>query len=150
MGAMTASRPVGHNAAMTIRAVLGMLGADTHNKGLRTFARRLRDLGAEVIYIGDHNTAEQLAAAAVAEDADVVGVSFGMASYLAHCTKLVEALRAIGAEDIPIMVGGLVHREDTDALNEIGVQGVFTPGHTMDEVVTWLEQVTGKRLAGAA
>ena len=67
-------------ALMTIRAVLGMIGADVHNKGLRTFARRLRDLGAEVIYLGDHNTAAQLAASAAAEDADVVGVSFGMAS----------------------------------------------------------------------
>jgi methylmalonyl-CoA mutase C-terminal domain/subunit len=129
---------------MTIRAVLGMLGADTHNKGLRTFGRRLRDLGAEVIYLGDHNTAAQLANAVVAEDADVVGVSFGMASYVAHCARLAEALKEIGAEDIPIMVGGLVHREDTEALHQVGVRGVFTPGHTMDEVVAWLEQTTGK------
>jgi len=129
---------------MTIRVVLGMLGADVHNKGLRTFGRRLRDLGAEVIYVGDHNTAHQLASSAVAEDADVIGVSFGMASYVPHCAKLSEALKEIGADDIPIMVGGLVHREDTQALHDVGVQGVFTPGHTMDEVVTWLEQVTGK------
>ena len=129
---------------MTIRAVLGMLGADVHNKGLRTFGRRLRDLGAEVIYLGDHNTAAQLAGAAVAEDADVVGVSFGMASYIPHCARLADALRELGADDIPIMVGGLVHREDTEALHEVGVRGVFTPGHTMDEVVAWLEEVTGK------
>jgi methylmalonyl-CoA mutase C-terminal domain/subunit len=131
---------------MTIRAVLGMLGADVHNKGLRTFGRRLRDLGAEVIYLGDHNTAAQLANAAAAEDADVIGVSFGMASYVPHCAQLSAALKAIGADDIPIMVGGLVHREDTRALHDMGVQGVFIPGHTMDEVVDWLEQVTGKSL----
>jgi methylmalonyl-CoA mutase C-terminal domain/subunit len=134
---------------MSIRVVLGMLGADVHNKGLRTFARRLRDLGAEVIYVGDHNTAQRLAAAAAAEDADVVGVSFGTASYLPHCQRLVAALRDIGADDIPVMVGGLVHREDTQALNDAGVDGVFTPGHAMDEVVAWLEKVTGKALAGA-
>lgn len=132
---------------VTIRAVLGMLGADVHNKGLRTFARRLRDRGAEVIYLGDHNTAEQLANSAVAEDADVVGVSFGMASYLAHCENLVAAMRALGADDIPIMVGGLVHREDVQALRDVGVDGVFIPGHTLDEVVEWLEKVTGKSLA---
>jgi methylmalonyl-CoA mutase C-terminal domain/subunit len=132
---------------MTIRAVLGMLGADVHNKGLRTFGRRLRDLGAEVIYLGDHNTAAQLANAAAAEDADVIGVSFGMASYVPHCAQLSAALKEIGADDIPIMVGGLVHREDTQALHDVGVAGVFTPGHTMDEVVAWLEQVTGKHLA---
>jgi methylmalonyl-CoA mutase C-terminal domain/subunit len=132
---------------MTIRAVLGMLGADVHNKGLRTFGRRLRDLGAEVIYLGDHNTAAQLANAAAAEDADVVGVSFGMASYLPHCALLAAALRDIGADDIPIMVGGLVHREDTQTLHDIGVQGVFTPGHTMEQVVEWLEQTTGKSLS---
>jgi methylmalonyl-CoA mutase C-terminal domain/subunit len=131
---------------VTIRAVLGMLGADTHNKGLRTFARRLRDRGAEVIYIGDHNTPAQLAAAAVAEDADVVGVSFGMASYLAHCRNLVVALAEVGGEDIPVMVGGLVHREDVAALNAVGVAGVFVPGHTLDEVVEWLEKTTGKPL----
>ena len=129
---------------MTIRAVLGMLGADVHNKGLRTFGRRLRDLGAEVIYVGDHNTAAQLANAAAAEDADVIGVSFGMASYVPHCARLSAALKEIGADDIPIMVGGLVHREDTQALHDVGVAGVFTPGHSMDEVTAWLEQVTGK------
>lgn len=129
---------------MTIRAVLGMLGADVHNKGVRTFGRRLRDLGAEVIYLGDHNTAAQLAAAAAAEDADVVGVSFGMASYVPHCAKLSAALKEIGAEDIPIMVGGLVHREDAKALHDVGVAGVFTPGHTLAEVVAWLEETTGK------
>lgn len=131
---------------MTVRTVLGMLGADVHNKGLRTLARRLRDRGVEVVYVGDHNTAERLAAAAVAEDADVVGVSFGLASYLAHCERLVAALCEIGADDIPIMVGGLVHREDVDALHRVGVDGVFVPGHTLDEVVEWLEKATGKRL----
>jgi methylmalonyl-CoA mutase, C-terminal domain len=131
---------------VSIRVVLGMLGADVHNKGLRTLARRLRDRGAEVIYVGDHNTAPRLAAAAVAEDADVIGVSFGMASYLPHCQRLVAALREIDADDIPVMVGGLVHREDTRALNDAGVAGVFTPGHTLDEVVGWLEQTTGKPL----
>lgn len=131
---------------MTIRCVLGMLGADVHNKGLRTLARMLRDRGAEVIYVGDHNTAAQLAGAAVSEDADVVGVSFGVASYLQHCENLVGALEEIGADDIPVMVGGLVHREDVTALHEIGVAGVFTPGHRFDEVVSWLEEITGKRL----
>lgn len=134
---------------MTIRAVLGMLGADVHNKGLRTFARRLRDRGAEVIYLGDHNTAARLAGAAVAEDADVVGVSFGVASYLEHCQRLVAALREIGAEDIPVMVGGLIHRADVDALHQVGVAGVFTPGHTMDEVAAWLEEATGKSLGNS-
>lgn len=132
---------------MTVRVVLGMLGADVHNKGLRTLARRLRDRGVEVIYAGDHNTAAQLAATAAAEDADVVGVSFGVASYLAHCARLVAALREIGAGDIPILVGGLIHRDDVAALHEVGVAGAFVPGHTLDEVVAWLEQVTGKTLA---
>ncbi|HEY1967661.1 MAG TPA: cobalamin-dependent protein, partial [Pseudonocardia sp.] len=96
---------------------------------------------------GDHNTAAQLANAAAAEDADVIGVSFGMASYVPHCAQLSAALKAIGADDIPIMVGGLIHRADAQALHDVGVQGVFTPGHTLGEVVAWLEQVTGKPLA---
>src|SRR5581483_1337812 len=94
--------------------------------------------------------AQQLANAAVAEDADVVGVSFGMASYIPHCAQLAAALREIGADDIPIMVGGLIHREDAGALHDVGVAGVFTPGHTMDEVVAWLEEVTGKSLGARA
>jgi methylmalonyl-CoA mutase, C-terminal domain len=135
---------------MTIRVVLGMLGADVHNKGLRAIGRMLRDRGAEVIYVGDHNTAAQLARAAADEDADVVGVSFGVASYLPHCENLVAALAAIGAGDIPVMVGGLIHRADVDALHQAGIAGVFTPGHTFDEVVAWLEQTTGKPIAQAA
>jgi methylmalonyl-CoA mutase C-terminal domain/subunit len=80
------------------------------------------------------------------ELAGVVGVSFGMASYLAHCENLVAAMRDLGADDIPIMVGGLVHREDVQALNDAGVDGVFIPGRTL-EVIEWLEKATGKSLA---
>jgi methylmalonyl-CoA mutase cobalamin-binding domain/chain len=74
----------------------------------------------------------------------VIGVSFGVASYLAHCQNLVAALAAIGADDIPVMAGGLIHRTDVDALHQAGIAGVFIPGHKFDEVVAWLEQTTGK------
>jgi methylmalonyl-CoA mutase C-terminal domain/subunit len=131
---------------MTIRIVLGMLGADVHNKGLRAIGRMLRDAGAEVVYLGDHNTAAQLAGAAVDEDADVIGTSFGVASYLQHCENLVAALKEIGAADIPAMVGGLIHKEDVQELHQIGIAGVFTPGGTFGEIVEWLEKTTGKKL----
>lgn len=123
---------------MRVRCLLGMLGVDVHSRGLRTVARILRDAGVEVIYLGEHNSAAAMAAAAVAEDVDVVGVSFSVSTYTHYVTELVEELRKIGADDIPVMVGGLIHPEDHDALRALGVAAIFGPGSTTDEIVDWV------------
>lgn len=125
---------------MKVRAVLGMLGVDVHSRGLRTVARLLRDAGVEVIYLGEHNSAAGMAAAAVTEDADVIGVSFSVSTYIHYVTDLMAELRKAGGEDIPVMVGGLIHPEDAPQLRSLGVAVVFGPDSTPDAI---LDYVTG-------
>jgi methylmalonyl-CoA mutase C-terminal domain/subunit len=131
-----------------IRCLLAMLGTDVHSKGIRTLAQLLRDRGVEVIYLGEHNTADGLINALIAEDADVVGLSFSTATYVHYTRDLLTRMRAAGVADVPVMLGGLIHAEDEPALREIGVQGIFGPGSTIPEIVEFLQRVTGKALPG--
>ena len=121
-----------------VRAVLGMLGVDVHSRGLRTVARILRDSGVEVIYLGEHNNAAGLAAAAIAEDADVVGVSFSVSTYTHYVADLMAELRKVGGDDIPVMVGGLIHPEDVEPLKSLGVAVVFGPDSTTDAILDYV------------
>ena len=90
---------VAHPQTPRIRVGLGMLGLDVHTKGIRSLAVRLRDRGFEVIMFGEHLTAEQLASGVVAEDVDVVGVSFSSAAYVKHCRNLLSELKRQGADE---------------------------------------------------
>lgn len=126
-------------APRPIRCVLGMLGVDVHSKGLRTLARLLRDRGVEVVYLGEHNSPEGMANAVATEDAGVVGLSYSTTTYLHHTRLLIEAMRRIDVDDVPVMVGGLIHPDDEPELREMGVAGIFGPGSTTDEIMTFLE-----------
>ncbi len=129
-----------------IRCLLGMLGTDVHTKGIRTLAQLLRDRGVEVIYLGEHNTAEGMVNAILAEDVDVVGLSFSTATYVHYTRVLIEAMKAAGVDDVPVMLGGLIHRDDEDELKSIGVKGIFGPGSTTDGIMQFLQDITGKSL----
>ena len=131
-----------------IRCLLAMLGTDVHSKGIRTLAQLLRDFGVEVIYLGEHNTAEGLIQAMIAEDVDIVGLSFSVATYLHYTRDLLQKMRAAGVDDIPLMIGGLIHAEDEPALHEMGVKGIFGPGSTTPQIAEFIERITGKSLAG--
>jgi len=130
-----------------IRCLLGMLGTDVHTKGIRTLAQLLRDRGVEVIYLGEHNTAEGMVSAILAEDVDVVGLSFSTATYVHYTRVLLDAMRAAGVDDVPVMLGGLIHRDDEVELRAIGVKGIFGPGSTTDQIMRFLEDITGKSLS---
>jgi methylmalonyl-CoA mutase C-terminal domain/subunit len=132
-----------------IRCLLGMLGTDVHTKGIRTLAQLLRDRGVEVIYLGEHNTAEGMVNAILAEDVDVVGLSFSTATYVHYTRVLIEAMKAAGVDDVPVMLGGLIHRDDEDELKSIGVKGIFGPGSTTDGIMQFLQDITGKSLGSA-
>ena len=133
-----------------IRCLLGMLGTDVHSKGIRTLAQLLRDQGVEVIYLGEHNTAEGMINAIIAEDADLVGLSFSVATYVHHTRDLLTKMKAAGVDDVPVMLGGLIHRDDEPALLEIGVKGIFGPGSTIPQIVEFIQNITGKTLPGAS
>jgi methylmalonyl-CoA mutase C-terminal domain/subunit len=131
-----------------IRCLLGMLGTDVHSKGIRTLAQLLRDVGVEVIYLGEHNTPEGFVNAIIAEDADAVGVSYSTATYLHYTRDLLERMRIADLGDVPVMLGGLIHAEDEAELRAMGVRGIFGPGSTTNEIVDFLVSVTGKPLHG--
>src|SRR5262245_43621873 len=101
-----------------IRCLLAMLGTDVHSKGIRTLAQLLRDRGVEVIYLGEHNTAEGVINALIAEDADLVGLSYSTATYLHYTRDLMQKMRAAGVGDVPVMLGGLIHEDDEPALRD--------------------------------
>jgi methylmalonyl-CoA mutase C-terminal domain/subunit len=126
-----------------------MLGTDVHTKGIRTLAQLLRDRGVEVIYLGEHNTAEGMVNAILAEDVDVVGLSFSTATYVHYTRVLIEAMKTAGVDDVPVMLGGLIHRDDEDELKSIGVKGIFGPGSTTDGIMQFLQDITGKSLGSA-
>jgi len=123
-----------------------MLGTDVHSKGIRTLAQILRDAGIEVIYLGEHNSVEGMANAVIDEDADIVGLSFSSAAYLAYTRQLIDALARKGIADVPVMIGGLIHPDDHDALRAMGVAGIFGPGATMTDIIDFVRGA-GRRAA---
>ena len=117
-----------------MRVLLAKVGLDGHDRGLRVVARILRDGGCEVVYAGLRQTPEAIAATAVQEDVDVVGVSMHNGAHLTLAPAVVGALRDAGLET-PVVVGGIVPPVDVPRLREAGVAAVLGPGASNDEVV---------------
>jgi methylmalonyl-CoA mutase C-terminal domain/subunit len=127
-----------------------MLGTDVHSKGIRTLAQLLRDLGIEVIYLGEHNTPEGFINAIIAEDVDAVGLSFSTATYLHYTRDLLQKMHEARLDSVAVMVGGLIHPEDEAELRMMGVKGIFGPGSTTQQIVDFLVKVTRKPLSPPA
>jgi len=122
-----------------IRVLVAKPGLDGHDRGARVVAYGLRDAGFEVIYTGLRQSPEQIAAAAVQEDVDVIGLSILSGAHLALTRKVFETLEAQGAGDIPILVGGLIPEDDKRALQEMGVAEVFTAGTPISSIASFIE-----------
>jgi methylmalonyl-CoA mutase, C-terminal domain len=120
-----------------IRVVIAKPGLDGHDRGAKIIARALRDAGMEVIYTGLHQTPEQIAETAIQEDADAVGISILSGAHMTLVPRILELLRAEGAEDV--VVGGTIPADDIVALKEQGVAEVFTPGAPTSEIVEFLQ-----------
>ena len=125
---------------MTIRVLVAKVGLDGHDRGIKVVARTLRDAGMEVIYTGLFQTAETVAAAALDEDVDVVGLSMLSGAHLTLAPLVVAALRERGV-DIPVVVGGIIPTQDIQLLKNEGIAGVIGPGATSEEVVAAITQV---------
>jgi len=121
-----------------IRVVIAKPGLDGHDRGAKIIARALRDAGMEVIYTGLHQTPEQIVETAIQEDADAVGVSILSGAHMTLVPRIVDGLRANGAEDVLVVVGGTVPQDDADELKALGVAEVFGPGATTGEIVDFL------------
>ena len=121
-----------------IRVVIAKPGLDGHDRGAKIIARALRDSGMEVIYTGLHQTPEQIAETVIQEDADAIGVSILSGAHMTLVPKIVELLEAQGVDDVLITVGGTIPTRDIEALKEMGVSGVFTPGSPTDDIVEFI------------
>jgi methylmalonyl-CoA mutase C-terminal domain/subunit len=124
------------------RVLLAKPGLDGHDRGLKVIAMALRDAGAEVIYLGLRVTAAQIAAAAVAEDADVVGISVLSGAHLPIAGQVLAALREAGVT-APLAVGGTIPARDTQPLAGLGVAGVFPVGTPLPAVVEGMLRLAG-------
>jgi methylmalonyl-CoA mutase C-terminal domain/subunit len=103
-------------------------------------ARGFRDAGFEVIYTGLHQTPEQIAAAAIQEDVDGIGLSSLAGAHDYLFPRVIELLKEKGAEDIVVFGGGIIPEEDILALKQIGVKTIFTPGTPIEEAVKWVRE----------
>src|SRR5215204_4038958 len=126
-----------------LRIVVAKPGLDGHDRGAKVVARALRDAGMEVIYTGLHQTPEQIVATAIAEDADAIGLSVLSGAHMTLFAKVVDLLKAAGADDIVVFGGGIIPDADQPSLAEMGVAEVFTPGATMSEIVSWVRGNVG-------
>jgi len=118
--------------------VIAKPGLDGHDRGAKIIARALRDAGMEVIYTGLHQTPEQIVETAIQEDADAVGVSILSGAHMTLVPRIVEGLRANGADDVLVVVGGTIPPDDADELKAQGVAAVFGPGATTTEIVDFV------------
>ena len=125
--------------AAKIRVVIAKPGLDGHDRGAKIIARALRDAGMEVIYTGLHQTPEQIVETAIQEDADAVGISILSGAHMTLVPRILELLRAQGAEDVLVVVGGTIPGDDVTELKRQGVAEVFTPGAPTREIVDFLQ-----------
>ena len=130
-----------------IRVVVAKPGLDGHDRGAKIIARALRDAGMEVIYTGLHQTPEQIAATAIQEDADAVGLSILSGAHMTLVPRVMNLLREQGAEDVVVTVGGTIPADDAPELKQLGVAEVFTPGTSTDEIVEFVRGAVAARQA---
>jgi methylmalonyl-CoA mutase C-terminal domain/subunit len=128
-----------------IRVVIAKPGLDGHDRGAKVVARALRDAGVEVIYTGLHQTAEQIVAAAIQEDADAIGLSILSGAHMTQFRRVLELLGERGAADITVFGGGIIPEADIAELKDLGVAMIFTPGAPIQEIVDWVKTTLGGR-----
>jgi methylmalonyl-CoA mutase, C-terminal domain len=123
-----------------LRVVIAKPGLDGHDRGAKVIARALRDAGMEVIYTGLRQTPEMIAAAALQEDADVIGLSILSGAHNHIAPKLMELLKARGLDDVLVVIGGIIPDVDIPKLHAMGIKGVFLPGTPMQDIIDFIQQ----------
>src|SRR5580765_7589394 len=121
-----------------LRVVIAKPGLDGHDRGAKVIARALRDAGMEVIYTGLRQTPGMIAAAALQEDADVIGLSILSGAHNHIAPRLMQLLKEKGLDDVLVVIGGIIPDVDIPRLKEIGVKGIFLPGTPMQEIVDFI------------
>lgn len=133
-----------------IRVLVGKPGLDGHDRGAKIVARALRDQGMEVIYTGIRQTPEMIVEAALEEDVDVVGLSILSGAHMELFPKLLEGLRQNDMGDVVVVAGGIIPEDDSAALLEMGVSGVFGPGTSTSEIGDFVLRAVAERRSRSA
>lgn len=123
-----------------IRVLIAKPGLDGHDRGAKMIARALRDAGMEVIYTGLRQTPEQIVAAAIQEDVDIIGMSILSGAHNHLFPKVIGLLKDQDAEDIMVIAGGVIPEDDIPALKEAGVAAIFTPGALTTEIIQFIRE----------
>ena len=133
-----------------IRVLIAKPGLDGHDRGAKVIARALRDAGMEVIYSGLRQTPEQVAAAAIQEDVDVVGLSIRSGAHNVLFPEILRLLKERGGEDILVVAGGIIPDKDIEPLKAMGIREIFLPGTPTQELVEFIRKAAGERAQAEA
>ena len=130
-----------------IRVLVAKVGLDGHDRGAKVVARTLRDAGMDVIYTGLHRTPEEVVAAALQEDVDVIGISLLSGAHMTLVPRVLQLMRDGGAEDTLLVVGGVVPDEDVPELKKLGAADVFLQETRPDDIVARIRTLVAARPA---
>lgn len=122
------------------RILIAKAGLDGHDRGAKVVARGLRDAGFEVIYTGLHQTPEMIVNTAIQEDVNAIGISLLSGAHNTLFPAVLKLLKKKGMKNVLVFGGGIIPEEDAKKLKKIGVKEIFTPGTTIEEIVTFLKK----------
>jgi len=127
-----------HATRKRIRILTAKVGLDGHDRGVKVISRALRDAGVEVIYTGLHQTPEMVVEAAIQEDVDGIGISLLSGAHMTLFPEIIRLLAEKNASDIVVFGGGIIPDSDMEALHAMGVDHIFTPGASLEDVVAYV------------
>ena len=123
-----------------IRVLVAKPGLDGHDRGAKVICRALRDAGMEVIYTGLRRTPEEIVNAAIQEDADLIGLSILSGAHPILFPRIIGLLKEKGAEDIPVIAGGIIPEKDVPRMKKAGIREIFLPGTSTRDIVGWIRE----------
>lgn len=129
-----------------IRVLVAKPGLDGHSVGAKVVARALRDGGMEVIYTGLRQTPESIVVAAIQEDVDIIALSILSGAHMELAARILELLHEAGADEIVVIMGGIIPKQDIPELERMGIRGVFGPGSNLTDIVEFVQQVGQRRI----
>ena len=129
-----------------IRVLIAKPGLDGHDRGAKVIARALRDAGMEVIYSGLRQTPEQIVAAAIQEDVDVIGLSILSGAHNVLFPEILALLKERGGEDILVLAGGIIPQKDIAPMKDLGIREIFLPGTPTHVLVDFIQKEVGERM----
>ena len=133
------------DSARKIRVLVAKPGLDGHDRGARVIARAFRDAGFEVVYTGLHQTPEQIVAAALQEDVDLIGLSCLSGAHMRLFGRVIELLKENRLDDVQVIGGGIIPEEDIPRLKKLGIKEVFLPGTSLDKIAGWVRDNVSPR-----